>query len=272
MYDRRLAIESVTRAGPGQFVLAFESPEIAAQCKPGHFVMVSVADSIDPLLRRPMAVYRILRDANGAARGFTMLIEVVGRGTALLQQKGAGDRVQVLGPLGVPFVLPADGEGSNEHLLVMGGVGSAPFPLLAEELLARGLRVRAFVGARTADALLCVDDFEELGIEVEVATDDGSRGFDGFVVGPLERYLSEQDAPRASLYACGPTPMMRAVHDIAVAHDLPLQVSFEAPMACGIGVCLSCVMPVHDEAGEGWSLVRCCREGPVFDSRRLVWQ
>lgn len=282
MYDRYLAIETVTHVGPGQFVLAFESPEIAAGCRPGHFVMISVADSIDPLLRRPMAVYRVLRDDDGAARGFTMLVEVVGRGTALLEQKQPGDRVQLLGPLGVPFTLPAADEKTGEHLLVMGGVGSAPFPLLAEELLARGHRVRAFVGARTAEALLCVEDFEELGVPVEVSTDDGSAGFDGFVVGPLQRYLEANDkandVPEAVLYACGPTPMMRAVHDIAVARRLPLQVSFEAPMACGIGVCLSCVVPIHDEAGEGgeagggWTFVRCCREGPVFDSRRLVWR
>jgi dihydroorotate dehydrogenase electron transfer subunit len=298
MYDRHVAIESVTRVGPGQFVLAFESPEIAAGCRPGHFVMISVADSIDPLLRRPMAIYRVLRDDDGAARGFTMLVEVVGRGTALLEQKEPGDRVWLLGPLGVPFTLPAADEETGEHLLVMGGVGAAPFPLLAEELLARGYRVRAFVGARTAAALLCVGDFEELGVPVEVSTDDGTAGFEGFVVGPLERYLEANDessgeandVPEPVLYACGPTPMMRAVHDIAVARELPLQVSFEAPMACGIGVCLSCVVPIYDEAAEagqgsdageadeggeagaGWSFVRCCREGPVFDSRRLVWR
>jgi dihydroorotate dehydrogenase electron transfer subunit len=241
-----------------------------------------------------MAIYRILRDQGGAPRGFTMLIEVVGRGTALLQQKRPGDTALVLGPLGVPFALPGADTGGDseqlegrprrqkkgtngaetrerEHLLVMGGVGAAPFPLLAEELLARGCQVRAFVGARTAEALLCVEDFEQLGVPVEVATDDGSRGYHGFVVGPLQRYLDAHADPGAQLYACGPTPMMRAVHDIALAHELPLQVSFEAPMACGIGVCLSCVLPVKEDQGDGWRFVRCCREGPVFDSRRLVW-
>jgi len=272
MYDRHLAIESVTRVGPGQFVLAFESREIAAQCRPGHFVMVSVADAIDPLLRRPMAIYRVLRDNDGTPCGFSMLIEVVGRGTALLEAKQPGDHLRVLAPLGVPFSLPEAGEASGEHLLVMGGVGSAPFPLLAEELVARGHRVRAFVGSRTAEALLCVEDFEALGVPVAVSTDDGTQGYHGFVVGPLDEYLDAHDTAGTTLYACGPTPMMRAVHDIAVARELPLQVSFEAPMACGIGVCLSCVMPVHDGDGDEWSFVRCCREGPVFDSRRVVWR
>lgn len=272
MYDRRLAIESVTRVGPGQFVLGFECPEIAALCRPGHFVMISVADAIDPLLRRPMAIYRLLRDEDGAPRGFTLLIEVVGRGTALLERKQPGDELDVLGPLGVPFDLAAATARDGEHLLVMGGVGSAPFPLVAEELLAAQQPVRAFVGSRTADALLCVEDFEELGVPVEVATDDGSRGYHGFVVGPLRAYLDGADIEGATLYACGPTPMMRAVHDIAVGCDLPLQVSFEAPMGCGIGVCLSCVLSVRDAEDDAPTLVRCCREGPVFDSRRMVWQ
>jgi len=272
MYDRRLAIESVTRVGPGQFVLGFESREIAAQCRPGHFVMIAVADSIDPLLRRPMAIYRVVRDDGGTAIGFTLLIEVVGRGTALLEQQDPGDHLDVLGPLGVPFDLPVAGPAGGEHLLVMGGVGAAPFPFVAEELLEAGHRVRAFVGARTSAALLCVDDFRELGVPVEVATDDGSDGFHGFVIGPLQKYLQSEGYAGTTLYACGPTPMMRAVHDIAVANDLPLQVSFEAPMACGIGVCLSCVVRVHAVDGAGWRYARCCREGPVFDSRRLVWE
>ncbi len=272
MYDRRLAIESVAHVGSGQFILGFECPEIAAQCRPGHFVMISAAESIDPMLRRPMAIYRVLRDASNTPYGFTLLIEVVGCGTALLEKKSIGDHLEVLGPLGVPFSLPTKDEASGEHLLVMGGVGSAPFPLVAEELLKSGHRVRAFVGARTAEALLCVDDFRELGVPVEVATDDGSEGFHGYVVHPLQGYLESEDPANAVLYACGPTPMMRAVHEIAIIRNLPLQVSFEAPMACGIGVCLSCVVRVDAGDYGDWRYVRCCREGPVFDSRRLVWQ
>ena len=272
MYDRRLAIESVAHVGSGQFILGFECPEIAAQCRPGHCVMISAAESIDPILRRPMAIYRVLRDASNTAYGFTLLIEVVGCGTALLEQKSVGDHLEVLGPLGIPFVLPTTGQVCGEHLLVMGGVGSAPFPFVAEELLKSGHRVRAFVGARTAEALLCVDDFHELGVPVEVATDDGSEGFHGYVAHPLQEYLESEDPANALLYACGPTPMMRAVHEIALTRNLPLQVSFEAPMACGIGVCLSCVVRVEAGDNAGWRYVRCCREGPVFDSRTLVWE
>ncbi|MFQ5745542.1 MAG: dihydroorotate dehydrogenase electron transfer subunit [Acidobacteriota bacterium] len=270
IYDQRLALEAVEQLSPSQYVLLFNSPEIAADCQPGQFVMIAASDSIDPLLRRPMAIYRVHRDAQGCPYGFSLLIEIYGRGTRLLRQRLPGEVVKVLGPLGVPFELPSDPAEGGEQLLVMGGVGAAPFPLLAEKLLQRGHVVRAFVGARTAESLLCLQDFEDLGVPVEVATDDGSRGYHGFVSGPLERYLSQQPSSPATLYACGPKLMMRAVDTIARAANLPLQVSFEAPMACGIGVCLSCVVKLR--RGESWVWARCCREGPVFDSRELVWE
>lgn len=271
MYDQSLAIESVRELSPTQFVLGFESPEIAAATRPGQFVMISVSDAIDPLLRRPMAVYRVLRDELERPRGFSLVIEVMGRGTALLQRRAPGDRLRVLGPMGNPFRLPSADAPPLEHLLVMGGVGAAPFPLVAERLLELGQPVRAFVGARTEELLLCVEDFEAMGVPVEVATDDGSRGFHGFVTGPLEGYVDGRElGPPPTLYACGPTPMMRAVDRIAGARELSLQLSFEAPMACGIGVCLSCVLKVKDDGG--WRYARCCREGPVFDARELVWE
>jgi len=270
MYDQSLAIESVRELSAEQFVLVFDSPEIAAVTEPGQFVMISVSDAIDPLLRRPMAVCRILRDHLDRPRGFSLVIEVMGRGTALLHERVPGDRLRVLGPMGNPFRLPDSEASPREHLLVMGGVGAAPFPLVAERLLDLGQPVRAFVGARNEELLLCVEDFEELGVPVEIATDDGSRGAHGFVTEPLQGYLDGRElGPPVELYACGPTPMMRAVDRIARDRELPLQVSFEAPMACGIGVCLSCVLRVRDDGD--WRYVRCCREGPVFDSRELVW-
>lgn len=273
MYDQSLAIESVRELSAKQFVLAFESPEIAAATEPGQFVMISVSDAIDPLLRRPMAVCRVLRDELDRPCGFSLVIEVLGRGTALLQQRVPGDRLRVLGPMGNPFRLPDESEPPREHLLVMGGVGAAPFPLVAERLLELGQPVRAFVGARTEELLLCVEDFEEMKVPVELATDDGSRGTHGFVTEPLRSYLEGRElGPPVELYACGPTPMMRAVDRIARARELPLQLSFEAPMACGIGICLSCVLKVRDDGDGGWRYVRCCREGPVFDSRELVWE
>ncbi len=269
MFDRRLVLESIRTLSRRYFVMQYRCPDIAAASLPGHFVIISASDAIDPLLRRPMAIYRVVREA-GTAVGFTLLVERTGRGTTLMASARPGDVASVLGPLGRPFQLPSAAElDDHEDLLVMGGVGAAPFPLLAEVLVRLGARVRAFVGGRTRDDLLCEDDFEQLGVPVDVATDDGSAGHHGFVTSTLEAHLrSAGGTPR--IYSCGPTPMMQAVDEVAVRHRCDHQVSLEAPMACGIGVCLSCVVPV--QVGDSWRYQRICREGPVFDAARLGWR
>ncbi len=269
-HDLQLALRHLRHLSPTQFVLELEGAEIAADSAPGQFVMTTVGGEGEPLLRRPMAIYRILRGDDGQATGFSLLVEVVGRGTAMLQQRQPGDVLSVLGPLGTAFQMPEPGAPAAEHLLIMGGVGSAPFPLLAENLLSEGHSVRAFIGARTAELLLCVEDFADLGVPVEISTDDGSRGHHGLVTEIVERYLNKSGGGPAVLYACGPLPMMRAVDSIARRVDLPLQVSFEAPMACGLGACLSCVIKMRDR--DGWSYQRVCQEGPVFDSREVIWE
>ncbi len=269
MFDRRLVLESLRTLSRRYFVMQYRCPDIAAECLPGHFVMISASDAIDPLLRRPMAIYRIVREA-GAAVGFTLLVERTGRGTTLMAQARPGDVASVLGPLGKPFRLPPAARlEDHEELLVMGGVGAAPFPLLAEVLVSLGARVRAFVGGRSREDLLCEDDFAQLEVPVRVATDDGSAGHHGFVTGALETHLRNASGS-ARIYSCGPIPMMKAVDEVAVRHGCEHQVSLEAPMACGIGVCLSCVVPVA--VGDGWRYQRICREGPVFETDQLGWR
>jgi len=263
MRDYRVRIESVTQLGGGYFIQALRCPEIAQQAQPGQFVMVAARESIDPLLRRPMAVYGLLRDG-ATPVGITILVQRCGRGTSLMSQARPGDWTRVLGPLGRPFEPVA---GDLEHVLVMGGVGAAPFPLLAARLCAASQRVHAFVGGRSHDNILCVDEFESLGVSVEVSTEDGSVGHRGLVTDPLSEYL--QGRSPVALYSCGPTAMMRAVDEIARRHGAAHQVSLEAPMGCGIGVCLSCVVPVRD--GDGWRYQRICREGPVFNAASLLW-
>jgi dihydroorotate dehydrogenase electron transfer subunit len=267
MYERRLALDAIRFLNSRCFVLAFRSSEIAAAARPGQFLMLSVTDGIDPLLRRPMAFYEILGPA-AAPHGFSVLVERTGRGTTLLSRLNPGDTIDVLAPLGTAFRLPTDT--SAEAVLVMGGVGSAPFPLFAEALAAAGHPVQAFIGGRTQDHLLCAADLEALGVGVTLATDDGSTGHHGLVTEPLTAHLDTATKPQV-VYSCGPTPMMRAVDQIAAARGVPHQVSLEAPMACGIGVCLSCVVPTRRSDG-GWRYQRICREGPVFDADTLLWE
>jgi dihydroorotate dehydrogenase electron transfer subunit len=232
---------------------------------PGQFVMLSpgaVASvpRTDPLLPRPMAVYRESH-ANGAAQ-IEILFKVSGRGTALLAEVVAGERVALVGPLGRSFEEPATGE---RALLVAGGTGIASVYELAARLRAVRPGPLVLLGARRADDLMGATDFELLGVELHVATEDGSAGREGLVTELLEAALAEDG--RARVYACGPTPMMRRASELAAASGRPCVVSLENTMACGFGVCLGCAAPL---VSEGFRLV--CRDGPMFDAAELDWE
>ena len=232
---------------------------------PGQFVMLSpgvrtAVERTDPLLPRPMAVYRETR-GNGAPR-IEILFKRHGRGTALLADAAPGQRIRVVGPLGRGFPLGAVGE---RALLVAGGTGIASVYELAARLRAAGhADVTVLLGARVALDLMAEADFESLGVTLRIATEDGSRGTRGLVTALLEEALDADAAAR--VYACGPTPMMRRAAEIAAERSVPCSVSLENPMACGFGVCLGCAAPL---AGGGFALV--CRDGPVFDAVDIDW-
>jgi dihydroorotate dehydrogenase electron transfer subunit len=230
---------------------------------PGQFLMISpgsrsAVDRTDPLLPRPMAVYRA-RHCDGADE-VEVLYKVVGRGTGLLAETLPGQRVGLVGPLGRSFALPERGE---RALLVAGGTGIASIYELADRI--GDGRVAVLLGARTADDLMGLADFEALGVEVRVATEDGSRGERGLVTALLEGAL--RDPSPARIYACGPTPMMRRCAEIAAERGHPCIVSLENRMACGFGVCLGCAAPLRE---AGYALV--CRDGPMFDARSMNWE
>jgi dihydroorotate dehydrogenase electron transfer subunit len=229
---------------------------------PGQFAMLSAgargsAQRDDPLLPRPMAVYREHATPGGAE--IEILYKVHGRGTALLADARPGDRVRVVGPLGQPFPDPPAG---GRAILVGGGTGIASLYELAAR--ARG-EVQVLLGARSADDLMGRDDFAALGVSLDLASEDGSAGRRGLVTDLLAEALDDGGAP--SVYACGPTPMMRTAAELASRASAPTWVSLENPMACGFGVCLGCAAPL---AGGGFGLV--CRDGPVFDAARIDWE
>ena len=231
---------------------------------PGQFVMLSpgargAAERHDPLLPRPMAVYRTL--GGEGAPAVEILYKVMGRGTQLLAETRAGERVRMVGPLGAPFPLPRAGE---RALLVGGGTGIASLYELALRARERG-PVEVLLGARSAADLMGRADFAALGVGLRVATEDGSAGARGLVTELLEVALAEAaDAPL--VYACGPTPMMRRAAALAAARGRRCVVSLENHMACGFGVCLGCAVP---RAGGGFALV--CRDGPVLDAGAVAW-
>ena len=235
--------------------------------EPGQFVMVSAGSQTatartDPLLPRPMAVYRSLSNPGGGE--VELLYKVVGRGTRLLAETRVGQSVRVIGPLGRPF--PEAGEGRHS-ILVGGGTGMGSLYELASRAVRTGTAT-AILGARTDSELLGREDFAALDLPLRITTEDGSLGQRGLVTDLLIDELDRPDRPdRALIYACGPTPMMRRCAEIAAERRVPCLVSLENNMACGFGVCLGCAAP---SAQGGFRLV--CRDGPVFDALEVAWE
>ncbi len=266
--DAVAEVLSNTRLSADYNVLALAAPEIAERVLPGQFVMVKAGDRLEPLLRRPFSVFEVLKN-KGTIIGLSLLSKRIGPSTARLFDASRGDRVLCLGPLGRPFapIAPPD-----DAWLVAGGVGLAPFATLAEMLRARNVTTRLYYGARRAEELFHLDAFERMGVELVLATEDGSRGVAGRITIPLDRDLKARSGPsNLMIYACGPEPMLEAVANLAAGHRRPCQVSVERVMGCGMGGCYSCVIPVKTSAGKG-HYVRSCLAGPVFRGEEIVWQ
>ena len=242
--------------------------EFVRQALPGRFVMIQAGKSIDPLLRRPFAVFETGIVFGGSTAYFDILYRVVGKGTALLSTRRENEMLDIFGPLGKGFSLS---HAAGEHLLVGGGIGLAPLHALAKKLGGYDLATRLFVGGRGRDDIFCLDEFEMLGVECRIATEDGSLGERGRVTDILIRHLKSTNG-NATIYACGPEGMLRAVAKLAAEYRLPCQVSLESRMACGIGVCLSCVVPGRCHSPETPDFRCVCADGPVFDSNELDWE
>jgi dihydroorotate dehydrogenase electron transfer subunit len=257
-----------TRLSDDYSVVAFRAPELAAAIRPGQFVMIRAGAGDTPLLRRPYSVFERLRAPNGDVVGFSILNKRVGVGSRLIADAAAGARLSCLGPLGRPFSPPPAGA---DAWMIAGGTGLAPFATLSEELASAGVRRRLFYGARTGSELFCVDRFESPGVDVILATEDGTVGDRGRVTSPLARELAARsDALPLMIYACGPEAMLEAVADLAARHGHACEVATERRMGCGMGGCYSCVVRVHTPGG-GTRYARSCVEGPVFTATDIVW-
>jgi dihydroorotate dehydrogenase electron transfer subunit len=248
--------------------LSLVAPKIAEHARPGQFVHLLAGEDRSFPLRRPFSVHRVERP--GAGMGMVEVVfDVVGAGTRALARLRPHDVVDALGPLGRPFDPP---EAPAGCLLVGGGYGTAPLFFLATELRARRCRVDFVIGAATAGRLLDAMEAKRLGHSLTVATDDGSAGRRGLVTDPLPELLASTGAER--VYACGPMPMLAAVSRLAAAAGVPCQVAVEEQMACGTGICFSCVLPVGGSGGAGpgaTRMARSCLEGPVFDGTAIAW-
>jgi len=291
-------VENV-RLARDTYRVRFTCPEIAARIVPGQFIMLRLAGCDDPVLGRPLALYdTVLSDGSLAETaqpiGIDVVYLVVGKLTARLSKYLPGQQLEIWGPLGNGFPPVA-----TQHLLmVAGGIGQTPFMALAREYLglqsygqsvgnalrgipapvlnndrasARASKVTFCYGARTKDYLAGVEDFRQLGVDVRISTDDGSAGHHGLVTDLARQVISEQPKNETlRIVCCGPERMMEAVAHLAASAGVPCQVSLETPMACGIGICFSCVTKVRQPDGD-WDYRRTCVEGPVFDAASIVW-
>jgi len=251
MQQVKASIISTKEAMPDVYLIWLECPSIASSAQPGQFIMVKCGD--DNLLRRPLSIHQVNDDKNG----FALLFSVIGKGTDWLSQSKTGDKLDVLGPLGNGFsILPA----ARNILLVGGGIGIAPLPFLARTALNKGCNVTLLLGAATA-CQLCPQRLIPTGIECTFATDDGTAHAKGFVTNLLPEHTEKAD----QVFACGPAPMYRAMSQMPELGGKPVQVSLEARMGCGFGLCYGCTVKTRQ------GLKQICKDGPVFNLDDILW-
>ncbi|RQD69519.1 MAG: dihydroorotate dehydrogenase electron transfer subunit [Tindallia sp. MSAO_Bac2] len=250
------------KKGPGIYRMDFFSPEISQKALPGQFIHLKVREEgYHPLLRRPFSIYDVDKDRGQVS----ILYRVVGLGTHIMAQILPGALMEIMGPLGRPFTLSKEAE---RVLLVAGGMGFAPLHFLIKELVKGNQVVEVITGARTGEELMGEDDLGRSGVKYSVATQDGSRGFQGRVTGLLEKKLDEGNYD--FLYSCGPYPMLEKVVSLASTLGLKGEVSLEEVMACGVGACLGCAAPTRGDKGN-LDYKKVCQEGPVFSLEEVFF-
>jgi dihydroorotate dehydrogenase electron transfer subunit len=245
--------------GPDGYVFRFQASEIAKTAMPGQFVMLRWSEGFDPLLRRPFSFHRIDKKLGT----IDILFRVVGKGTTLLAEKNLSESCNLLGPLGNGFKI---NNAINQPIILAGGMGVAPMLALADQLVTSKIAPLVFLGAKSKEELWCAEQFQSLGCELHLATDDGSLGFKGTV---LELFLTFgfRISDFGFVFGCGPEPMLRQLAKLAKEKSFDCQISLETNMACGMGTCQGCVTPVVGP--EQYQLV--CKDGPVFDSKEIKW-
>jgi dihydroorotate dehydrogenase electron transfer subunit len=239
--------------------------DLAALCKPGNFVAINVGgDTSSMILRRAFAISRV--SVNSSFGGtMELIVAPHGQGSKWLCAQGEGVVLDIVAPLGTAFGIPTE---PVPVLLVGGGYGSAPLFGLAEVLNARGCRVDMILGASTASKIYAPMEGKRAVNSMRIYTEDGSMGQAGRVTDPIPEIIKDLDI--AVVYSCGPMPMLSAITKITDQFSVVHQCAVEEAMACGIGVCMTCVLPVENEDGTV-SMLRSCIDGPVMDGSKVQW-
>lgn len=258
------------RIKPLYFLLEIHCPLIAAEIKPGQFIMLKVSNNHHPFLRRPFSVYKNFPDDHPKKRErgrLSILYKVIGKGTRKMAEFEKGQRLDIIGPLGNGFTLPPY-PSSTHMILIGGGVGIVSLYPLAEALTVGQSFV--FIGGKTRDDILCSADFKRLNSNIFISTEDGSLGFKGTVVDLFSSQRKRFSRNKTHyLYACGPTGMLKDLARTIRSEQFVSQASLESRMGCGFGACWGCVVKTNDPK---LPYQRVCKEGPVFNLKDIVWE
>lgn len=253
---------------------------------PGKFCMIRKPGANDPLLGRPFAIYNLWTDGSGSIAGVDVMYLVVGKATAGFAELQPGQPIEIWGPLGNGFTV----DRSAKHVIMLaGGIGQTPFLTLTKDIVLRNVlggrsqyvlspnnqKVTLCYGASTKDAFAGLDDFKKWDIDIALTTVDGTApdGYNcrqGFATAPMKEIFDSEPAEDLFVCACGPRPMLIAAQKLMKQYNVRGQMSLETPMACGLGICFTCVAKIQDDSGA-WDYKRTCKEGPVFDASRILW-
>lgn len=237
----------------GIYKFSVNAPNIAKQAKPGQFLEIKVSNTGEPFLRRPISIFNI--DGNI----IEFIFQVRGRGTELLVEKKEGEKIDIIGPLGLgTFKI----QNYKKVAIIGGGIGTYPLYELAKELKGKS-DITMYMGFRNKELVTLEKEFEEVSNKLVLTTDDGSYKEKGFAINFLKEDC-KKDKPDM-IFACGPLPMLKAVRNYAIENDIPCQISLEERMGCGIGACLGCAVKVVSGSEPRFGHV--CKEGPVFNAK-----
>jgi dihydroorotate dehydrogenase electron transfer subunit len=264
MIENSVAIEFNRQLGTDIWLMGFRSEKVASLAKPGQFLMIRTEGlSKDPLLRRPFSIH-------GIKEGGIILIlyRIVGKVTSLLSLIKEHEQISVIGPLGNGFCLPSP---KTRAILIAGGMGLAPMYFLAQSLsLEARHSTKMLLGFSTSQDAILTSQIEDLGLELSLATEDGSLGFKGTVADLFDHMIDSDVPEKPVIYACGPNPMLKKIAQQTRRLNLTCYVSLEGSMACGLGICLGCaVKAARNQEAEYYY---ACKDGPVFSSEMIDWE
>lgn len=242
----------------GVYKFSVKAESIVKTSKPGNFIEIRVTDGIDPFLRRPISIYNLEKD-----KGILEFIfQVKGKGTEILSRKEVGDKIDIIGPLGFGTF---NFDKYNKIAVIGGGIGIFPLYELSKEAKRSGRTVDCYLGFRNKNLVMLEKEFEDVTDNLVICTDDGSYGESGFAIDKLINDMEKEKYE--CIYACGPTPMLRAVKKYADENNIKCQVSLEEKMGCGLGVCLGCAVRKAGSPDDAPEYFHVCKGGPVFNSK-----